>query len=276
MKKQIITILAVALATVFELRGEKVATMTPEERAARNARIKEKLKGKTPAELLYMRTGGRIVKPESGEGKIVFLNAQKTWPAGKVGAFAKDLALFFQVRIEVRESNMLDFAGLAKARRDTGAAVALLLIDQPDHPKSLVDYEDCWGVVNLNSFTTKADEKVMDMRMRKLIFRAFALACGLADAQSIGSTMWPAADEKAFDELYFPDRPFPNLMIPILGHLQRLGIKNMTVKTYKEACQEGWAPQPKDQYQKAIWDKTHEIPSKPIKIEYNEKRDKGK
>ena len=78
MNRMVLAILALS-SLAFGLRAEKVDSMTPEERAARNERIREKLKGKTPAELLYMRTGGRVAKPGSGEGKIVFFNAQTLW-----------------------------------------------------------------------------------------------------------------------------------------------------------------------------------------------------
>lgn len=271
MNRMVLAILALS-SLAFGLRAEKVDSMTPEERAARNERIREKLKGKTPAELLYMRTGGRVAKPGSGEGKIVFFNAQTLWDSKKVEVYANNLSIFFQVRIEVVKAEISDFAVLDKAKKDAKAAVAILLVDKPGHPRSLVNYEDNWGIVNLNSFQTEA--KDLDARMKKVIFRTLALTCGLADAQSIGSLMYPAKDDEAFDELYFPDRPLPNLMIPIIGHLQRLGMKLMTVKTYREACQEGWAAAPKDGYQKAIWEKVRQLPTKPLTIDYDQKKGK--
>ena len=271
MNRMVLAFIALS-SLAFILHAEKVDSMTPEERAARNERIREKLKGKTPAELLYMRTGGRVSKPGSGEGKIVFFNAQAFWDSKKLEVYAKNLSIFFQVRIEVVKAEIADFAALDKAKKDAKATVAMLLIDKPGHPRSLVNYEDNWGIVNLNSFQTEA--KDLDARMKKVIFRTLALTCGLADAQSIGSLMYPAKDDEAFDELYFPDRPLPNLMIPIIGHLQRLGIKLMTVRTYREACQEGWADSPKDKWQQAIWDKAHAIPDKPIRIEFDPKKDR--
>ncbi len=43
---------------------------------------------------------------------------------------------------------------------------------------------------------------------------------------------------------------------------------------YLVACQEGWAPPPTNEYQKAIWDKVHATPSKPIKITYDKDKQK--
>ena len=44
------------------------------------------------------------------------------------------------------------------------------------------------------------------------------------------------------------------------------------VSTYKKACEEGWAPNPTNEFQKAIWDKVHELPTEPIKIKPEEKK----
>ena len=38
--------------------------------------------------------------------------------------------------------------------------------------------------------------------------------------------------------------------------------------------QQGWAPAPTNEVQQAIWDKVHQIPDKPITIEFDPKTDK--
>ena len=42
--------------------------------------------------------------------------------------------------------------------------------------------------------------------------------------------------------------------------------------TYKEACEEGWAPAPTNEIQKAIWDKVRATPKNPMKIEFDPKK----
>ena len=34
-------------------------------------------------------------------------------------------------------------------------------------------------------------------------------------------------------------------------------------------CQEGWAPPPTNEYQRAIWNDVHKIPEKPMKIDFD-------
>ena len=42
--------------------------------------------------------------------------------------------------------------------------------------------------------------------------------------------------------------------------------------TYGRAVREGWAPAPTNEYQKAIWDKIHAMPTEPIKIKPETKK----
>lgn len=53
-------------------------------------------------------------------------------------------------------------------------------------------------------------------------------------------------------------------------HLSDFGVKPRKMATYKRACQEGWAPAPTNDIQKAIWEKAkadkERGPVNPIKI----------
>lgn len=55
---------------------------------------------------------------------------------------------------------------------------------------------------------------------------------------------------------------------------EQFGIGRFRRTTYLKACQEGWASAPTNDIQKAIWNKVHEVPDKPIKIEFDPKVDK--
>ncbi len=58
------------------------------------------------------------------------------------------------------------------------------------------------------------------------------------------------------------------------ANLEKLGLTQTKYTTYRKACMEGWAPQPTNEYQKAIWEQIHAIPDKPITIEFDPKKDK--
>ena len=54
--------------------------------------------------------------------------------------------------------------------------------------------------------------------------------------------------------------------------LKVYGVTPQEMSTYKKACQEGWAPAPTNEYQKAVWDKVHAAPKNPMKIEFDPKK----
>ena len=55
--------------------------------------------------------------------------------------------------------------------------------------------------------------------------------------------------------------------------LSKLGVTRSRRIPYRVAVQEGWAANPTNDYQKAVWKEVHSIPDKPIKIEFDPKSD---
>jgi hypothetical protein len=54
--------------------------------------------------------------------------------------------------------------------------------------------------------------------------------------------------------------------------MKPLGVLPAQRATYLKACEEGWAPAPTNDVQKAIWDKVHAMPTEPIKIKPETKK----
>ena len=59
--------------------------------------------------------------------------------------------------------------------------------------------------------------------------------------------------------------PF-NMMI---NNVRKLGVAVRRRVSYHKACEERWAPAPTNDIQRAIWDKVHAIPDKPITIKFD-------
>jgi hypothetical protein len=57
-----------------------------------------------------------------------------------------------------------------------------------------------------------------------------------------------------------------------VARLIKVGVTPIRLVTYAKACKEGWAPQPTNDVQKAIWDKVHAMPATPMKIEFDPKK----
>ena len=57
-------------------------------------------------------------------------------------------------------------------------------------------------------------------------------------------------------------------------YLKGLGVTPLGRVPYRQTCQEGWAPAPTNEFQRAIWNKARAVPDKPITIESGLKRDR--
>ena len=72
---------------------------------------------------------------------------------------------------------------------------------------------------------------------------------------------------KASDLDKYPDSRLP---VDVLDRMQKnmsvIGMAPFKITTYRKACEDGWAPQPTNEYQQAIWDKVHAMPTEPLKI----------
>ena len=72
----------------------------------------------------------------------------------------------------------------------------------------------------------------------------------------------------------------PEPLMRIDPTLRKLGLAKTRRATYKRACEEGWAPAPTNDWQKAVWQKVKaeqsEAPTKGIKIQFNKNKTKAK
>ena len=58
----------------------------------------------------------------------------------------------------------------------------------------------------------------------------------------------------------------------MINNAKLMGVAVRRRVSYRKACQEGWAPAPTNDIQKAIWDKVHAVPATPMKIEFDPKK----
>ena len=128
-------------------------------------------------------------------------------------------------------------------------------------------------MVNVAPLAKGAGEKpqFFAARVQKELTRGF---CLLAGAQNSG---YPDAlvgcMTKPEDLDRFMDCRLPiDVMNRFAPYLKGYGITPRVYSTYRKACEEGWAPAPTNDVQKAIWDKVHAMPTEPIKIKPEEKK----
>lgn len=208
------------------------------------------------------KAGGEVVKPGTFTGKVSIINQQSRLTAADCEAIAAIFA-------KETKCNIVADAG-------ENATIKLYLIDNAKEPVMLVAPEDHWGKLNLARIVDdlpgeRAKEKFFTSRARKMIIKTLSLLMGGGSSQFPGNIM-NAATMKQLDqcEELIPVDMVENYTI----YLKAVGVKPAEMTTYRKACREGWAPTPTNDVQKAIWNDIRQLPSKPIKIEFDPKRGK--
>jgi len=224
-------------------------------------------------EAQYRRTGGQIIKKGTFTGKIAFIDTQDAVPFDVAQKIAKLLADTVEINVVAEKSAKGKPEELLKA---SGANVAVVVVNDDSTPAMLLAPEDRWGVVNVAKLvddlpSENAKAKFRPTRAGKEMVRAFSLLCGGGSSQFPGNMM----NAPTLRQL---DLTVDTIPMDMVGYYQEflkpLGVTPREYTTYKRACREGWAPTPTNDVQKAIWEKVHQIPDKPMTIEFDPKAGK--
>lgn len=250
-----IAVAAVVAAASFADGGE---ALSPQEKRARR---KARMEARIAAE------GGMILKNNTANyARIV--NCQK-----KVSAeFIRDVVVQFNtglnIYVEIVEMDFVtdpfDLANKAMSIPNTG--IAAIIVDDDKLPTILSAMESGWSILNIRHLQDDLPPKpVYELRLRKEINRAFAEAAGAGLSFNKPCVMEPVYKLSDLDAITFPVVS-PEAMSKISQACAKRGIPPMRSDTYKIACEEGWAPAPTNDIQKAVWAKVHEMPTEPLKI----------
>ncbi len=204
-------------------------------------------------------TGGMAEKP--GVGKIVVINAQSKVGKDVINAVIEKLKFQTRFNIEIQDGKY------AMYTRPEGASAAVVLADEPGLPLSVVAVENLWGLVNV----AKLGEKNTDARFTKEFIRVTTIAFGASLSRFKGSPLSSVSSAEMLDN-YPTDNYTYDCQQAIVKNLTSLGMAPKIRTSYKKACEEGWASQPTNEFQKAIWDKVRAMPSAPITIKPETKK----
>ena len=254
MKKLIFTIILapVLVASAANMPAPAKKNLTPEELAAKKAKAYEN----------YLKhTGGPVTKPGTQKGEIVYVNcqsrAQKAWIEASIAYFVKET----KYKVTLKEGGAFDI----KNPKIEGNA-SLYIVDDPALPVILVAPESRWALVNVAPIAKEERPAYFEARVKKELTRGFAYLCGAANSQYPQALTRMIAGQAELDTN--PDLQLPmDVLQRIRTSMEPLGVTPAKIYVYRKACEEGWAPQPTNDYQKAIWNQVFSIPDKPIKIE---------
>ena len=233
-----------------------LAQETPESIAKRKARIAYR-------ERRLKEMGGYVSLPSTGK-VIRVVNAQARVGEAALLKTAKSIQISVGFPVEVTPAEKGDLFG-------EKYAVAVVMEDMPNAPRLLVAPEEKWARVNVAALAADSPSaEVLESRARKELWRAAAMVLGAADSLLQPCLMCPIhslADLDAVPVLV----PCPEPYNKMHATAKRLGCRPVIRATYLKACQEGWAPAPTNDIQRAIWEQVkadkERGPTNPITIQ---------
>ena len=267
--KRLVAIAFVALAGSI-IADETVSTNAAN--AARRKRTPEELEERARTSEMR-RHGGTIRKPGSAYGKVVFLNAQKKVGSGEFKAALDEIEANVHPIWELKDVAEVSLPNPAADIKNHKGDVGVAIVDADSLPALLLAPEEGWAVVNVAALSKgNPSADVLASRVRKELLRGFALAGGCAfmsRSQIVlrGDIRSPRDLDSIQEDSYGVEA-----LMTLERMLPYYGVMPWKQATYKKACREGWAPAPTNEYQKAIWDKVHAMPTEPIKIKPEEKK----
>lgn len=210
---------------------------------------------------------GMVVQPGSQKGIFSFVNTQNLLDRAEIENVAKQAAEALQIKVIVSEAQPASPETLLKA---SDGALAVIVVADETTPTMLLAPEDGWGVVNvkrLDKFSTpSAREKFFGARCRRELMRAFAQVAGGTGSEYPGNV----CSVTKVEELELAEEGLPiDKITAAQRFLKSRGYAPTRKVPYFKACLEGWAPAPTNDAQRAVWQKIHAIPDKPIKVEYD-------
>lgn len=202
---------------------------------------------------------GGIVS-RKGEGKALIINAQQKFGEGLI----KDRVDRFQYMLKLNLETRPGKWKLNDPIPEDCKAV-LYVVDDKSMPMSLFAPEARWGMMNVSQIEG-------DARFKKAFARAFTFTFGAGVSQYKISPMQTVLKQEDLDALELDEMTVDGVTA-VSRHLANLGLTKSQTSSYLRACKEGWAPAPTNDIQKAVWEKVHQLPTKPIKIEFDPKTD---
>ena len=209
------------------------------------------------------RSGGLVMKRELGKGRILFVNCQQTVRSGVIEEVADALSKVMRMNVVSTNGSFVSMAEASKTMAGLKANGAIFVVEDGVLPAMLSAAEDRWAVVNLKAISKGAEGARLENRLRCQLCRAFSMTFGWASLHGGMMSVLNGADD--LDRLPTGSLGAENAN-RIKHQLKEIGLTPFPVGTYRSACVMGWAPPPKNDLQRKIWEEEQRS-----KLEYDRK-----
>ena len=217
------------------------------------------------------KTGGMIREEGSAKGSFIILNAQKSISSSTFKPVIDTIDKWFLMQTSVKDmpNEKINISNIKAKIKSSGGVVGVGIFDDLSLPGFLAAPEEGWAIVNVAALAKdKPNREVLNARLRKETLRAFAFVTGGAYQSKACALM---RDVKSLADIdMMPERFGLDTITHIRNSAPFYGLVPWYQTTYLKACEEGWAPAPTNEYQKAIWEQVkadkERGPTNPIKI----------
>lgn len=263
MNKIIAFAAAVTMVATSVLAAEPQKQLSEEEIAAKRAAHQK---------MLMEKHGGLIRQNGTPSGRIVVLNGQKSVASADLEKAAGSATSRIKGLVSFVDGEAADVKSAAALKAKAKADFAIFIVDDPDLPMSLLATEAQWAICNVAPLKDGVkDDLQLKLRAQAEFMRVFGILCGGASSQFQASRIMNGIAKPSDLDGVTPELPV-DILTKFTPYLTTRGLKPEKMTIYRKACQEGWAPQPTNSFQKAVWDEVHALPTKPIKIKYDAKK----
>ena len=268
--KRLMMIAAVAAALFAAGEEEYISVVTGKPVPKDGKFTVEQIKARD--ERVLKKTGGFIHQP--AEGPLALLVDARAKPTATIDEVARVYKLATHLDAQVAKEARGDVAPLDFAKAKMSAAKPLMLVmvvdGVPGQPILSVFPEERVGIVNADKLKGGDDPSAPEMRVMKETWRAIGFVGGLGFSPAENDIMQPLYSLKELDANRYPFIQ-PMNMARMYKMWKRFGVKKERRIPYRVAVQEGWAAQPTNDYQRAVWEQVkadkERGPTNPITIQ---------
>ena len=257
MKNLCVALTAVLSATILSAQSPVVSAPVDAKKALAT---RERTISPAARSNMLARTGGIIQAPAEGPA-ILFLNTQKRVADAALNTPAEQMHKMLRLPTAFKSqpsSEPVTEALNALKSKDTAAVV--VVTDTPGSPSLLIAPENRWAIVNVAALGDKTvAAETLAERTQKELWRAFAYLMGAAHSNFEGCLMKPVTTPEDLDALTAKTLS-PEPLTKIMAQAQKMGLKPARLSTYRKAVEEGWAPAPATDNQRAIWQELKKTP----------------
>lgn len=248
------TIICICLfvSACYSLQAQPIVSSSPRTPSAMHPLQIHSIDSATRSNLLA-KTGGMLLTPVKGPS-ILFLNTQSRVPVAVASVPLDTIHHILHLPVMMQSKTSREpLVDAMTALKDPKIAAVVVIADCEGYPSLLVAPESRWAMVNVAALASDcATPEKLAERVQKEIWRSFGYVMGAANSPTELCLLKPVFSNADLDMLTYKSLS-AGVFNRIMAQAFKLGITPSRMATYRKAVEEGWAPAPTNDFQRAIW-----------------------